>query len=80
MDHVCRVGDLLQENGNGGTGILYSNQKHSGDLLVVEEERTVLGQSFYFCNNTNQTSKRDLNKSKHSKESVQIARSQRATV
>lgn len=33
----------------------------------------MLGQSFYFCNNTNQTSKSDLNKSKHSKESVQIA-------
>lgn len=42
VDHVCRVGDPLQENevisGNGGIGIKYSNQKDSWDLLVVEEE------------------------------------------
>lgn len=34
----------------------------------------MLGKSFYFCNNTNQVPKTDLNKSEHSKESVPIAR------
>lgn len=40
----------------------------------------MLGKSFYFCNNTNHVTKTDLNKSEHSKESVPIARTQRATI